>query len=162
MDLEYEVFKKFCPFLHSQPFQGAPAQSDCASAHFRRFLHCQPFPYKPRYVILKVRYQLEFSYTFLKPSLSSSHVSPGNLDFRVRSRSPTAPARIFAKIEIIWRHTRARERCFEECIAILQLISDLLYYIPGCIWEWLTVQKPAKMRAGAVGLCGRTLKWRLS
>ena len=46
--------------------------------------------------ILKVRYQLEFSYTILKPSLSSSHVSPDKLDFRVRLQSPTARASIFA------------------------------------------------------------------
>ena len=52
---------------------------------------------------------------------------------------------------------RARERWFEVCIAILYLISDLLYGVPGCIWEWLTEQKLAKLRARAVGLCGRTL-----
>ena len=50
---------------------------------------------------------------------------------------------------------RARERWLKECIALLYLISDLLYCIPGCIWEWLTEQKLAKMRA--VGLRGRTL-----
>ena len=35
----------------------------------------------------------------------------------VRSRSRTA--RAHPKIEDIWRHMRARERWFEECIAIL-------------------------------------------
>ena len=76
------------------------------------------------------------------------------------SRSRTA--RAHPKIEVFWRHMRARERWFEECIAILYLISDLLYGVPGCTWEWLTEQKPAKMRARAVGLRGRTLKSRLS
>ena len=66
-------------------------------------------------------------------------------------------AQAHPKIEVIWRHMRARERWFEECIAILYLISDLLYGVPGCIWEWLTEQKPAKLRARAVGLRGRTL-----
>ena len=69
-----------------------------------------------------------------------------------RSRSQTA--RAHPKIKVIWRHMRARERWFEVCIAILYLISDLLYGVPGCIWEWLTEQKPAKMRARTVGLRG--------
>ena len=69
-----------------------------------------------------------------------------------RSRSRTA--RAHPKIEVIWRQMRARERWFDEYIAILYLISDLLYCIPGCKWEWLTVQKPAKMCARAVGLRG--------
>ena len=69
------------------------------------------------------------------------------------ARSHNRTAQAHPKIEVIWRHMRARERWFEECIAILYLIS---------IWEWLTEQKPAKMRARAVGLSGRTLKSRLS
>ena len=36
------------------------------------------------------------SYTILKPSLSSSHVSQDNLHFRVHPHSQTALARIFA------------------------------------------------------------------
>ena len=40
------------------------------------------------------------------------------------SRSRTAQAH--PKIEVNWRHMRARERLFEEYIAILYLISDLL------------------------------------
>ena len=41
-----------------------------------------------------------------------------------RSRSRIALAH--PKIEVIWRHTRARERLFEVCVAILYLKSDLL------------------------------------
>ena len=74
------------------------------------------------------------------------------------ARSHNRTAQAHPKIEVIWRHMRARERWFEVCIAILYLISDLLKCVPGCIWEWLTVQKPAKMRARAVGLRGHTLK----
>ena len=87
-------------------------------------------------------------------------MSLDNLGENVRSHSRTE--RAHPKIEVIWRHMRARERWFEEYIAILYLISDLLYCIHGCKWEWLTVQKPAKMRAPTVGLRGRTLKLRLS
>ena len=72
-----------------------------------------------------------------------------------RSCSQTAWAH--PEIEVIWRHMRARERWFEKCIAILYLISDLLYGVLGCKWEWLTEQKPAKMRARAIGL-SETLK----
>ena len=59
------------------------------------------------------------------------------------ARSHSQTARAHPKMEVILRHIRAKERWFEECIAILYLI---------CIWEWLTEQKPAKMRARAVGL----------
>ena len=76
------------------------------------------------------------------------------------ARSHNRTAQAHPKIEVIWRHMRARERWFEECIAILYLISDLLYGVPWCIWEWLTVQKPAKMRALAVALRGRADKLR--
>ena len=88
---------------------------------------------------------------------SSNHLSLDLICLQLTSR-----ARAHPKIEVICRDIRARERWFEVCIAILYLISDLLYCIPGCKWEWLTVQKPAKMRARAVGLRGRTLKSRLS
>ena len=71
-------------------------------------------------------------------------------------------ARALPKIKVILRHMRARERWFEVCIAILYLITDVLYDIPGCMWEWLTEQKLAKMRARAVGLHRHTLKSRLS
>ena len=60
-----------------------------------RFSHCQPFPFTVKYAILKVRNKLEYNYSYIKQSCSSSYVSPDNLNIRVRPRSPTARARIF-------------------------------------------------------------------
>ena len=61
-----------------------------------------------------------------------------------RSLSRTSGAH--PKIEVIWRLMRARERWFEVRIAILYLISDLLYGVPWCIWEWQS--KKCKKKSG--------------
>ena len=75
--------------LHSQvciiKFQ-ISAYCDCESAHFRWFLQCQPFQCTVRYAILKERYQLEYSETYLKPP--SPAPAPDNLILvRLRGRT---------------------------------------------------------------------------
>ena len=48
-------------------------------------------------------------------------------------------------------------------MGVMDLESEVFKnFTVGCKWEWLTVQKPVKKRARTVGLCGRTLKSRLS
>ena len=48
-------------------------------------------------------------------------------------------------------------------MGVMDLESEVFKnFTVGCKWEWLTVQKPTKMRARADGLRGRALKSRFS
>ena len=49
-----------------------------------------------RYATLKLRHQIECTYTYLNPSLSRYHVPPGNINFRQRQQGVTLMARILA------------------------------------------------------------------